>query len=122
MRKFIFALIGITFLFTSCSIHKGLTTNVNNHVTEVVLAKKNYKIVEKVKGESKAYYILGIGGFGKDGMIAEARSEMLSNANIIGSSKAIINETVEESMTLTPYFIFTLHTITVSGYVIEFTE
>jgi hypothetical protein len=55
-------------------------------------------------------------------MIEEARSKMLSNANLIGRSKAIINETVEYNYTLTPYFVVTLFTVTVSGYVVEFIE
>ena len=30
-------------LLTSCAGHYGLTSNVNNHSTEVVLSKKNFK-------------------------------------------------------------------------------
>ena len=45
---------------------------------------------------------------------------MLKNANLLGTSRAVINETVEEH-TLT-FVIGTIYTITVSADVIEFTK
>lgn len=44
---------------------------------------------------------------------------MLESANLVGSSKAVINETVETSMT-TFCGIYSNVKVTVSGYVIEF--
>jgi hypothetical protein len=120
MKKITVLLLGITFLFSSCAFHKGLTTNANVNNTEVVLTKKNFKVTERVQGESKATYILGIGGHSRNAMIAEARTKMLSNANIIGSSKAIINETVETKKSFFPFV--GVAKVVVSGYVIEFTE
>lgn len=84
-------LIGIAFLFSSCAFHKGFTTN----YTEVVLSEKNFKVIERVQGEAEAKYAFGIGGLSKNALIAKARANMLSKANIVGGSKAIINETVE---------------------------
>ena len=46
---------------------------------------------------------------------------MLESANLVGSSKAVINETIETSMT-TFAGIYSNVKVTVSGYVIEFTE
>lgn len=120
MKRISFLIIGAMFLLSSCAIHNGLTTNLNNHTTEVVLSKKNFKVVESVKGEAKAMYILGIGGLSKKAMIAEARANMLSNANIVGASKAIINETVEVKHSLFPFV--RVYTVTVSGHIVEFTE
>ncbi len=57
MKKILFILIGITFLFSSCAVHNGLTTNLNNHTTEVVLSKKNFKVIESVQGEAQAMYV-----------------------------------------------------------------
>jgi len=85
-----------------------------------VLSKKNFKVIESVQGESEAIYIFGIGGLSKKAMIAEAKANMLTNANIVGSSKAIINETVEIIHSLFPFF--RKYKVTVSGHVVEFTE
>ncbi|MGQ1908186.1 DUF6567 family protein [Marinifilum sp. RC60d5] len=120
MKKISFLLVGVTLLFSSCAIHNGLTTNSNNHETQVVLAKKNFKLVKNVKGESKATYIFGIGGHARQAMIEEAKSKMLRKADMMGSSKAIINETVEIKHSLFPFF--RKYELTVSGQVVEFTE
>jgi len=120
MKKIFFILIGITFLFSSCGIHSGLTTNSNNHTTEVVLSKKNFKVIESVQGESEALYVFGIGGISKKAMIAEARANMFKKANIVGSSKAIINETFEIKYSL--FLLVGKYKVTVTGHIIEFTE
>jgi len=120
MRKISFLLIGIAFLLSSCGIHSGLTKNVNNQTTEVVLSKNNFKVVEVVQGESKATYVFGIGGLKKQALISEARADMLSNSNLLGSSKAIINETVEIKNSF--FLVARKYKVIVSAYVIEFTE
>ena len=120
MKKIFFLIIGIAFLFSSCAFHSGLTTNLNNHTTAVVLSKKNFKVIESVQGESQAMYIFGIGGLSRNALIAEARANMLSKANIVGGSKAIINETVEVKHSFFPFV--RLFRVTVSGHIVEFTE
>lgn len=120
MKKLTILLIGTIFVFSSCAVHNGLTTNQNNHTTEVVLSKKNFKVTESVQGESQAMYVFGIGGLSKKAMVSEARANMLSKANIVGSSKAIINETVEIKYSFFP--IVRLYKVTVSGHIVEFTE
>lgn len=120
MKKIVFMFIGTMFLFSSCAIHNGLTSNANNHNTEVVLSNKNFKVTDIVKGESKAMYVFGIGGLSKKAMIAEARANMLSRANIVGSSKAIVNETVEVKHSFFP--LVRLYQVTVSGHIVEFLD
>jgi hypothetical protein len=117
--KLVMLFLSIT-LLSSCAFHNGLSSNQNNNTTEVVLAKKNYKVIASVQGESQATYVFGIGGLSKKAMIAEARANMLSKANIIGGSKAIINEIVEVKHTAFP--IVQTHKVIVSAFVIEFTE
>ena len=114
-------LVIIMFGMTSCSLHDGLTHNLNQNSTNVVLQDNNYTIVQKVRGESQADYFFYFGGFRKKGLIEEARADMLENANLIGSSKAVINETVETSYT-TFCGIYSNVKVTVSGYVVEFKE
>ena len=121
MRRLTFIVfIGIALFVSSCAVNNGLTYNNNNHNTEVVLSENNYQVIDRVKGQSQAMYIFGIGGLSKDGIVAEARADMLSEAGIVGGSKAIINETVEVKYTFFP--IVRKYTVTVSGHVVEFTE
>ena len=122
MKKSLFlVLVVIMFGMTSCSLHDGLTHNLNQNSTNVVLQDNNYTIVQKVRGESQADYFFYFGGFRKKGLIEEARADMLENANLIGSSKAVINEAVETSYT-TFCGIYSNVKVTVSGYVVEFKE
>ena len=67
-----------------------------------------------------ALYIFGIGGLSKKALIAEARAKMLARSNIIGGSKAVINETVEVSYSFFPFVRF--YNVTVSAHIIEFTD
>lgn len=113
------ALLGAMFL-ASCAGHHGLTSNVNSHSTEVVLSKKNFKVVKSVSGEANVTYILGIGGLSKKALIAEARAQMLKQADLEGRAKAIINETVDVKVSGFPFVGKKL--VTVSAQVIEFTE
>ena len=124
MRKLLMLLVLALTIFgaTSCSsIHEGLTTNVNQHSTNVVLQGNDYQIVQKVRGEASAKYILAFGGMRTKGLIEEARTQMYDNANLIGTSKAVINETVEYSTTTILGIVNTVKVI-VSGYVVEFAE
>lgn len=116
-----FTLFIALFGMTSCSVHDGMTRNLNQNTTNVILQDNNYTIVQKVRGESEANYVFYFGGFRKKGLIEEARANMLENANLIGSSRAVINETVETSYT-TFAGIYSKVKVTVSGYVVEFTE
>ena len=123
MRKLLmlFVLVATLFGVSSCQLHSPVAANLYQNNTNVVLQDNNYKIVQKVRGEAQADYFFYFGGFRKKGLIEEARAEMLESANLVGSSKAVINETVETSLT-TIAGIYTNVKVTVSGYVIEFTE
>ena len=118
MRKIVL-FSALALLLASCGVTRELSHNVNNHTTQVVLAKNNFKVVEHVKGEASNQYLLIIGG-GKRALVEKARAKMLQKANLVGSSRAVINETVES------YWIFIgvgiQYTVTVSADVIEFTE
>lgn len=121
-KALLFLTLFVTLLgMTSCSVHDPLTRNLNQNSTNVVLQDNNYTIVQKVSGESQADYVFYFGGFRKKGLIEEARANMLENANLVGSSRAVINETVETSYT-TFLGIYSKINVTVSGYVVEFTE
>ena len=109
----------LALLLVSCGVTRELSHNVNNHTTQVVLAKNNFKVVEHVKGEASNQYLLIIGG-GKRALVEKARAKMLQNANLVGSSRAVINETVESHWIFIGVGI--QYTVSVSADVIEFTE
>jgi len=112
-------MVAIILSLSSCATHFGLTANLNNSTTNVVLQTNNYKIIKKVKGEATGLKVLGIGGSFK-AKVEEARSKMLFSANLIGKSRAVINETVEVNNKF--FVLFGLRTVTVSAYVVEFTD
>jgi hypothetical protein len=90
----------------------------NNNTTKVVLQGKNYTVVQQVKGSASGVTVLGFGGSFSP-LIENARSEMLSSANLVGGSRAVINEIVEVNNKR--FVVFSLKTVTVSAYVVEFT-
>lgn len=109
-------------LLSGCGINSGIINqfSVNGANTNVVLEKNNFKVIGTVSGDATDSYVLFIGGY-KQTLIAKAKQKMIENAKLEGSSKAIINITVEEHNKL--FLIFYIkRTITVHGTVIEFTE
>ena len=111
----------ISILITGCGFHSSLVGNINNNTTNVELSKKNFKVIDKISGSSTATYILGFGGLSNKALIENAKAKILENANLTGSSKAIINVTTESHFSFFVPFYFQ-KTITVSAHVIEFTE
>jgi len=91
----------------------------NNSSTDVVLQGNNYKVISKVKGEATGRAILGFGGSFKP-LVENARSNMLESADLVGKPRAVINETVEINDKF--YLFCRKKTVTVSGYIIEFTK
>lgn len=111
-------LVSVFFLLTSCAVHNGMTYNTNNNNTQVVLTEKNFRVISSVKGDSRSLYVLGIGGLSKSALIADARKKMIQNSDFIGSSKAIINESVEIRSAF--YLLVWVKKVTVSANIIEF--
>jgi hypothetical protein len=111
----------ILILMTSCGIHSGKISNINNNNTNVELGKKNFKVIDRVSGKSTATYVLGIGGLSNKALIEKAKIKMLENASLTGSSKAIINVTAESHTTLVFPFFYQ-KTVTVSAHIVEFIE
>ena len=113
-------LIAVVFL-SSCGVNSGIMNqySVNGANTNVVLQKKNFKVIENVSGDATDTYWFFIGGF-KQTLVAKAKQNMIEKAKLEGTSKAIINVTLEEHNKL--MFIYIKRTVIVHGTVIEFTE
>ena len=95
--------------------------------TQVILSEANYKIINSVRGEATATFILGVGPF-NDRLYSRAKRDMLENANLAGGgnkSRALINITTDEQI---KYFLFGYFplwfskTVYMSADVIEFKE
>jgi PBP1b-binding outer membrane lipoprotein LpoB len=79
------------FLLSGCGINSGLVNqySVNGANTNVILQKKNFKVIGTVSGESSDHYVFFIGGR-KQNLIAKAKQNMIDSAKLDGTSKAII--------------------------------
>lgn len=109
----------IALLMTSCGISKEAASNLNVSQTEVILAKKNYKVVGTAQGESTQNYWFGIGGMSSKSMKESAIAEMYRNANLSGSRAVInVNVSYKNKMMLIHYKKKAIAT----GTIIEFTE
>ena len=113
---FLFAVI----LLAGCGVSSGLMNqySVNGANSNVVLQKDNFKVLGTVSGEASDSYLFFIGGKTQN-LIAKAKKNMIENAGLVGTSKAIINITLEEHNKFA--FVYIKKTITVHGTVIEFT-
>jgi len=106
---------------SSCGIGAALVINHNQNATEVHLSENNFKVIDQISGSSETSYIMAIGGIDKRQLYEKAYSNMMKKANLINSSKAIINVLTEEHVSgFAPLFV--RRTITVSAQVIEFTR
>ncbi len=75
-------LLAVTMALSSCGFNSSLTSNLNTTSTDVQLNKKNYKVIERVKGQSTAIYIFGFGGLKNKSLLEQAKSNMMKNADI----------------------------------------
>jgi Ni,Fe-hydrogenase III large subunit len=108
-------------LLSSCGINTAFVANHNQNATEVHLRENNFKVVDQVSGSSEAFYVLAIGGMSKKQLYENAYSAMMKKANLMNSSKAIVNVITEQQVSgFAPFYI--RRTITVSAQVVEFTR
>ncbi len=114
-------------LLNGCiAANSGLTNQFGNYgiLTEVQLAGKNYKVIGEVSGAAEAQYIFGFGGT-NEGLIARAKRQMMQQANMEGTSRALANVSIETYMQAIPhpsYPVFSKIKVIATGTVIEFTE
>jgi hypothetical protein len=108
-------------LLSGCGMNSGLVNqfSVNGANSNVILQKNNFKVIGTVSGEAKDTYVFGFGGLTRD-LVARAKQDMIKNAELDGTSRAIINVTLEEHYAL--FLVVAEKTIIVHGTVIEFTE
>ena len=121
MRKLssIVAFVAASTLIISCkpTLYTGSLGNVNQ--TQVVLTKGNFKVLGSFSGTASSPKML-IGIKNKQGIVAEAKANLLENAKKSGveltGSRTLINITTD--LVENPNRV----TVTVSAEVIEFTK
>lgn len=121
MKKFLVICIAcLALLCTSCGISRQAASNTNLTQTEVVLAKKNYKVIGTVRGESAQNIWFGFGGLSKQSMAQSAMADMYNSADLMGKSRAVINVSVAYKNKI--ILIYGQSKCIATGTVIEFTD
>ena len=121
MKKYFLLLAALMcLLFSSCGISREAASNSNLLQTQVVLQKKNYRVIGTVTGTSKQNYFFGIGGLSKKSMTESAISDMMKKADLMGGSRAIINVNIQYKSKL--ILVYNQMTAIATGTIIEYTE
>ena len=109
-------------MLTSCGLNSGLVNQLTlyGNNTQVVLQEANYRIIGQVSGTASDSYILGLGGFKKN-LVELAKNDMYRKAEMEGKSRAIINMGLERHKSRI-LMLYSTHSITVHGTLIEFTK
>ena len=94
--------------------------------TQVILSEANYKIINSVRGDATATFILGVGP-SNDRLYSRAKKDMLENANLAGGgnkSRALINIATDEQIRFVWFYIpfWFSKTVYITADVIEFKE
>ena len=118
-KSLIASLAALAFLCTGCAFSREATSNNNVTQTEVVLSKKNFRVIGNVSGESAQNYWFGFGGMSKKSLGESAMSSMYRNADL-KDSQAIINTNICYKNKF--IFIYNQTKAIATGTVIEFTE
>lgn len=114
MKKYfkIFGFIAAISLLTSgCATHTGIG------MSSASISENNFKMVRYAKGEATATKIFGIGGLGKDALVAEAKQDMLANYPL-EEGQALANMTVDFKNSIVLIVITTK--VTVTADIIQF--
>jgi hypothetical protein len=120
MKKLLIAFVAIvaTLSLTSCGMTRTSAYGVSE--TNVLLQKKNFKVLGQAYGQSKATYVLGFGGIRKAALRANAIDEMSRSVNLT-DSQALANVTVHTSVK-TFFGLYSEIVCDATANVIEFTE
>lgn len=105
-----------------CGFSSGLTNQFSLYgiQTHVELSENNFKVVDRVSGSASLTYVFGFGGIAKQGLIEQAKANMMNKIEAEGKPIAIANMTVESASSI--ILIVRKYTVTVSADVIEFTD
>ena len=114
MKKLLF-LILISINIVGCiSLHEGVI-----FPSTVQLNSPNFSHIKTIDGFATATYVLGFGGYNRQGLIKEAKTRMYEKHRLT-KNQIITNITVDEKVTGIFYPIVVTQTIIISADVIQF--
>jgi len=117
-RNLVFGIIAFSvILLSSC---RAILTGNSTNGTTINLSEANFSYVQKgLVGHSKATYILSIGGFNHDGLIKEAKENMV-RMNSLKDNQAIANMTIDIKNKFLLFGLYQQEICTISADIIEF--
>lgn len=122
MKKFFkLAVAAAAIVLVGCGRSAYPVKSVNLSQTEVVLARKNFRVIGNATGSSSAGYVLGvIGGLSQKAAKENAISNMFKNARLTGA-QTIVNINVKSPNTAY-FFFYSKKSYTATGVIIEYIE
>ncbi len=115
MRNTIFIAVTFLFLLTGCAAHFGTLKS------DVSLNQANFKVVTTASGSSQTKLVMGFGGLKKEALVAEARKDLVSKANL-APNQVLANLSLDVKTSIFPGFLpmVVIQKVTVTADVIEF--
>ena len=102
-------------MLSSCaSLHSGYMTGIAPPV------ENNFKYVGNALGTSQATYILGIGGFDREGLVREAKNNLIQN-NPVKNGQTLVNFTIDHEKSFYLIFLWT-HKVIITADILEYQE
>lgn len=101
----------VAMMFSSCAMHTGIG------MSNASLSQNNFKMVKYAKGDVKTTKVFGLGGLGKQAMVAEAKQELLANYPL-QDGQALANMTVDWKTGF--YFFVVVTKCTVTADIVQF--
>ncbi len=109
--KLFIAVAIIVFTATSCAIHTGIMSG------SASLSSNNFKTIKNAMGSASTTKIFGIGGLSKNGLVYEAKKDLLQNFPL-KDGQALANVTVDFKTSF--LLIVVTEKVTVTADIIEF--
>ena len=112
MIKIILLFITTIMLSACASFNSGYMTGIAPPVVN------NFKYVGNAMGTSQATYILGIGGLLREGLVREAKNDLIAN-NPIKDGQTLVNFTVDKETSYYLGIVWT-HRVIVSADILQY--
>ena len=107
----------ICFFFTAI-IFSGCATLHDGYLTGVVPASQdNFTYAGNAVGKAQATYILGIGGLGREGLVREAKNNLINN-NPVDNGQVLVNYTIDDERSF--YLFVWTHKVIISADILQF--
>jgi hypothetical protein len=106
-------------MLSSCGITTSHVSNNVTTVTHVQLSQNNFRVIGRVSGSAKNWYILGFGGLLSRNLYGKAKDNMMRKVDLTGA-RAIIDVTYDTHVR--EIIVYGDYTVTATGTLIEFID